>query len=104
MDRGGRDGLFSDTEQQVNRLYVIEMFILFLVCAAWPYACVFSLLNCPLLQRNSRVVSCNLEMGGLKDGIFDLATKRFGKSVAVGQLKCGRSMSMADLRPCRNVY
>ena len=58
----------------------------------------------PAAPANSRVGSCNLEMGGLQDGIFDLATKRFGTSVAVDQPKCGRSMSVADPRPCWNVY
>jgi hypothetical protein len=39
-------------------------------------------------------------MGGLSDGTFDLATKSFGTFVAVDQLECGGSTSIADPRPC----
>ena len=99
MDRGGRDGLFSYVEQQINRLYG-NVHTVPSLCSRMRIL----VAELPAAPANSRVVSCNLEMGRLKDGIFDLATKRFGTSVAVDQVKCGRSMSMADPRPCRNVY
>jgi hypothetical protein len=58
------------------------------------------LFPCP----NCTLVAYYLEMGGWKDGTFDLATKSFGTFVVVDQLECGGSMSMADPRPCRNAY